>query len=125
MKPINVEKTHGHSIGISSHYYRPQESEVLEDYLIHAADALTINPTQRLEQENQDLKTVQAEQLNKQAQQIATLQKGIEEGRARTIRMIKGMLTLARDSKNKEVIDPSDLEMLLKEYSGCGDLDDN
>jgi hypothetical protein len=42
MKPINVELTHGHSIGVSSHYYRPQESQVLEDYMGYAADALTI-----------------------------------------------------------------------------------
>ena len=48
MKPINVELTHGHSIGMSGHYYRPQESEVLNDYMTHAADALTIDDTQRL-----------------------------------------------------------------------------
>ena len=35
MKPINVELTHGHSIGMSGHYYRPQESQVLEDYMSH------------------------------------------------------------------------------------------
>ncbi len=63
MKPINVELTHGHSIGMSVHYYRPQESEVLNDYMTHAADALTIDPTKRLQQENHDLKTVQAEEL--------------------------------------------------------------
>ena len=63
MKPINVELTHGHSIGMSGHYYRPQESEVLNDYMTHAADALTIDPTKRLQQENHDLKTVQAEEL--------------------------------------------------------------
>ena len=51
MKPINVELTHGHSIGMSGHYYRPQESEVLNDYMAHAADALTIDDTQRLRQQ--------------------------------------------------------------------------
>ena len=40
MKPINVELTHGHSIGMSGHYYRPQESEVLNDYMTHAARRL-------------------------------------------------------------------------------------
>ena len=63
MKPINVELTHGHSIGMSGHYYRPQENEVLNDYMAHAADALTIDPNQRLQQENHELKTVQAEEL--------------------------------------------------------------
>ena len=32
MRPINVEITIGHNIGISSSYYRPQEKEVLADY---------------------------------------------------------------------------------------------
>ena len=30
MKPINVEITMGHNIGISASYYRPAESEVLK-----------------------------------------------------------------------------------------------
>jgi integrase len=42
MKPINVEITMGHSIGISASYYRPTEREVLEDYL-KAVALLTIN----------------------------------------------------------------------------------
>jgi hypothetical protein len=33
MKPINVEITMGHNIGISASYYKPTEREVLEDYL--------------------------------------------------------------------------------------------
>jgi len=42
MRPINVEITMGHDIGISSSYYRPQEKEVLADYL-NAVDGLTIS----------------------------------------------------------------------------------
>jgi len=42
MKPINVEITMGHDIGISASYYKPTEREVLEDYL-KAIDLLTIN----------------------------------------------------------------------------------
>jgi hypothetical protein len=42
MKPINVELTMGHDIGISASYYKPTEKEVLEDYL-KAVDSLTIN----------------------------------------------------------------------------------
>ena len=44
MKPINVELTHGHSIGMSGHYYRPQESEVLNDYMTHASRRLDYRP---------------------------------------------------------------------------------
>jgi hypothetical protein len=42
MKPINVEITMGHDIGLSESYYKPTEKEVLEDYL-KAASLLTIN----------------------------------------------------------------------------------
>jgi len=42
MRPINVEITMGHDIGVSSSYYRPQEKEVLADYL-NAVDILSIN----------------------------------------------------------------------------------
>jgi hypothetical protein len=41
MKPINVEITMGHDIGVSSSYYKPTEREVLEDYL-KAVPLLTI-----------------------------------------------------------------------------------
>jgi hypothetical protein len=33
MKPINVEITMGHNIGISTSYYRPTQQEVMQDYL--------------------------------------------------------------------------------------------
>jgi hypothetical protein len=42
MKPINVELTMGHNIGVSASYYKPREHEVLEDYL-KAVSLLTIN----------------------------------------------------------------------------------
>jgi hypothetical protein len=41
MKPINVEITMGHNIGVSASYYKPTEREVMEDYL-KAVDVLTI-----------------------------------------------------------------------------------
>ena len=42
MRPINVEITMGHNIGISASYYKPTQNEVLEDYL-KAVPLLTIN----------------------------------------------------------------------------------
>ena len=62
MKPIHVEKTHGHSIGISEHYFTPQESDILEDYMTHAADALTIEPNQRLRKQIKDLENKHSEE---------------------------------------------------------------
>ena len=45
MRPLNVEISLGHDIGLSDSYYKPTEKEVLEDYL-KAVDLLTINNTQ-------------------------------------------------------------------------------
>jgi hypothetical protein len=42
MRPINVEITMGHDLGVSESYWRPTEREVLEDYL-KAVTLLTIN----------------------------------------------------------------------------------
>jgi hypothetical protein len=42
MKPINVELTMGHDIGVSASYYKPTEHEILKDYL-KAVDILTIS----------------------------------------------------------------------------------
>ena len=60
MRSINIELLMGRNIGVSGHYYRPTESEVLEDYL-KAVDALTIDPGQRLEKEKQELKSENTE----------------------------------------------------------------
>jgi hypothetical protein len=42
MRPINVEITMNHDIGVSASYYKPTQQEVLEDYL-KAVPLLTIN----------------------------------------------------------------------------------
>lgn len=47
VKPINIENLMGHSIGICEAYYRPNESELLDDYL-KAMDSLTIDDTRKL-----------------------------------------------------------------------------
>ena len=35
MKSINVKMLLGHNIGVSRHYYRPVESDILEDFMTH------------------------------------------------------------------------------------------
>jgi hypothetical protein len=52
MKPINIEKLLSHSIGISNSYYRPTDTELLEDYL-KVADLLTIDKQEKLQKEIQ------------------------------------------------------------------------
>jgi|SRR5215207_7306436 len=56
MRPLNVEITLGHDIGLSGSYYKPTEKEVLEDYL-KAVNLLIINNTQKvLEKQINELK---------------------------------------------------------------------
>lgn len=62
MKPINVETLMGHSVGISDSYYRPTETELLEDYT-KAIPLLTFNKEKQLSQEVEKLK-VGNEQLD-------------------------------------------------------------
>jgi len=86
MKPINVEITMGHNIGLSAHYYRPTEKEVLNDYL-KAVDLLTIsNVNSKLEKQiyelkekNKDSEYIIRGKLEEKARQIEQLQKKQEE----------------------------------------------
>lgn len=77
MKSINVEVAHGHSIGVSDHYYRPAESDILEDYMTHAADALTIDPTQRLQKKVKELESEQAEEIAMLKERLKSYDKAI------------------------------------------------
>jgi integrase len=54
MKPINIEKLMGHSIGIPGSYYRATERELLDDY-VKAIDFLTISNENRLKKQIQDV----------------------------------------------------------------------
>ncbi len=60
LKPINVEILMGHSVGISDSYYKPTETELLEDYL-KSIDALTVSPENQLLHEVEKLKVENAE----------------------------------------------------------------
>ena len=51
MKSINVKMLLGHSIGVENSYYKPTDDDLLNDYMTHTADALTIDPTKRLEKQ--------------------------------------------------------------------------
>lgn len=56
MRSLNIELLLNHSCGLSDSYYRPQENEILDDYL-KAIDLLTINKNKndKLEKEIQEL----------------------------------------------------------------------
>ena len=63
IKSINVKMLMGHSIEVENSYYKPTDDDLLNDYMTHAADALTIDPTQRLKQENAELRKTQSDYL--------------------------------------------------------------
>ena len=96
MKSINIEMLMGHNIGVSGHYYRPAESDILEDYMTHAADALTISSEIRLEKENLDLKSEQAQRIERLEKEIERNRKAIDHNSA-MMEAIKGAL----DAKSK------------------------
>lgn len=50
VKPINIEKLMGHSLGMSDSYYRATADEILEDYL-KAVPSLTISSENKLQKE--------------------------------------------------------------------------
>jgi len=60
MKPINVETLLNHSTGISDSYYRPTESELLEEYLA-IVDHLDISTEGKLRMELQNLRKRESE----------------------------------------------------------------
>ena len=82
MRPINVEITMGHNIGLSDCYYRPTEREVSEDYL-KAVDLLTINSdgitlkkqVQQLRENNQNNEYIIKGKLQEKDEEIEYLKK--------------------------------------------------
>jgi integrase len=75
---------HRHSRGLDIHYDRTSEEDRLAEY-VKAIPLLTIDPTQRLEEENQELKSFQSEEIarlkwreGQQSQEIAKLKERLE-----------------------------------------------
>ena len=79
VKPINIENLMGHSTGISDAYYRPNESELLDDYL-KAIDSLTIDDTRKLKIEVESLKAdiSELEQKNMRIEELERKQRQFE-----------------------------------------------
>jgi len=82
MKPINIEKLMGYSVGISDSYYRATEKELLDDYL-KAVPILTIgsehrlqNQIKKIEEETRKNDTNARSQLYEKEQTIAILTEG-------------------------------------------------
>jgi|SRR5918996_2889455 hypothetical protein len=107
MKSINVKMLLGHDIRVSGHYYRPAESDILEDYVSHAADALTISPEHRLETKVQQLESQQAEEIERLKAQLL----GYKEKQTRaqdismeSIRELRRRLDATEDKHEKALL---------------------
>jgi exonuclease VII large subunit len=55
LKTVNKERLLGHRTGLEDSYYRPEESEILQDYL-KAVNLLTISEENRLKKQVAELK---------------------------------------------------------------------
>jgi hypothetical protein len=100
MGPVNVETLMAHSTGMSDHYYRPTEHDLLKDYL-KAVDNLTIDNTRQMVikevSENQQALAVQMESKDKEIQELRDKMARMEESQLK-IRAPRGI----KNSKVKE-----------------------
>lgn len=86
MKSINIEILMSHSIGVSDSYYKPKETEILQDYL-KAVESLTINSNdiglkkqvKKLEEENKNNEYIIRGRLQEKDEQIKYLIKKQEQ----------------------------------------------
>ena len=67
---------HRHSRSLDIHYDRTSEEDRLAEY-VGAIPLLTIDPTQRLKQENHDLKLIQAQEIAQLREEVRRFQKEI------------------------------------------------
>ncbi|HEY7110479.1 MAG TPA: tyrosine-type recombinase/integrase [Nitrososphaeraceae archaeon] len=80
MDPIKRKMLEGHNIGIDSHYYKPSEADLLEEYQTKAMDTLTINEEHRLRKRVEILE-VEKRQVDNLAREIAEIKKALKRNR--------------------------------------------
>jgi hypothetical protein len=54
MKSLYVEMLMGHREALVKSYMRPKDTDVISDFIVYAADALTVDPANRLKKQLQD-----------------------------------------------------------------------
>ncbi|MGC2427635.1 MAG: tyrosine-type recombinase/integrase, partial [Nitrososphaeraceae archaeon] len=95
MKSLHVEMLMGHNVGLAGHYYRPTESDLLEDYMTHAADSLTIDPTFRLQKQVAKLESESTDEVARLRSELANVnEEMIEQG---------GYTRMALDALEEEI----------------------
>jgi integrase len=105
VKPINVESLMGHSTGISDAYYRPRESELLDDYL-KAMESLAIDDARKLKIEVESLRAdiSELERKNKRIEELEMKQRQFEAAFQSLIdsEMVKPYSEVGRISSTKK-----------------------
>jgi len=105
MRPINVEITMGHDVGLSESYYKPTQQEVLEDYL-KAVDNLTINgdkailqkQVELIKQETKDNEHIIKGKLQEKDEEIRSMKEELSSMRAE----INDVLEVLNEAKSKD-----------------------
>ena len=108
MKPINVEITMGHDIGVSASYYKPTEHEVLEDYL-KAVDLLTINSDKlilqkqvtELKEKSKDSEYIIKAKLQEKDDQIRNMENQFTAMQSQVQILISTLGSMDQSSKNE------------------------
>jgi hypothetical protein len=115
MRPINVEITMGHNIGISASYYKPTEKEVLEDYL-KAVDLLTISNDEvilgkqvaELTQKSKDNEYIIKGELQEKAEEMKIMKEQFNSMQSQIQTLLSIVSSAAREGKReiaKKLID--------------------
>ena len=79
MKPVNVETLLNHSTGISDSYYRPRESELLEEYLAVAEQHLSVSTENKFKSELEELRKGNKEGEENQYKELLGFLHNLEE----------------------------------------------
>lgn len=105
MKTLHVSMISGHTTGIKKRYYMPNDAVVLEDYMTHAADALTISSEYRLKKRNQELETEQAQELERIKSQLAEKEQQLR----RTVEALEIKSMNSIDKIEKQIVKLNDM----------------
>jgi hypothetical protein len=84
--------------------------EVIQDYIDHAADALTIDPKQRLQRENQELKSERSEEISELKAQVDKMKQNHSE-------MLKLKAQVDHINKYIDRVDLIDLQSFPSDYA--------
>jgi integrase len=106
MKSLHVEMLMGHKEALVKSYMRPKDAEVIQDYITHAADVLTVDPTNKLKKQVEKLESERSEELKQLKAQLIEY-KEFAEKTAAEINDLKTSRGLERNESRKSFVEPN------------------